>query len=117
MVLKPLDLTHPQFVILASVGYLTKDKIKVSQVDVGRLAGLDPNTTSQILRSLETKRLIRRSFIYDERSKSPELTQEGKTKLAKALPLVEAADGGFFSGIDLKKTNMIQALQALSKKQ
>ncbi|MBX9923141.1 MAG: MarR family transcriptional regulator [Rhabdochlamydiaceae bacterium] len=114
MVLKPLDLTHPQFVILATVGYLTKDKEKVSQADIGRHAALDPNTTSQILRGLEAKELIERSFVLDERSKSPRLTQKGKVKLAKALPAVEKADEEFFATVDLRKSSMLKALQLLS---
>ena len=41
--LKPLDLTHPQFVILATVGWLTKDQTKISQIDISKAAELDPN--------------------------------------------------------------------------
>jgi DNA-binding MarR family transcriptional regulator len=60
--LKPFDLTHPQFVILATTGWLTKQGAKVSQIEIGQQAGLDPNTTSQILRGLEAKALIARAF-------------------------------------------------------
>lgn len=115
-VLKSLDLTHPQFVILATTGWLTKVQEKVSQVDIGKLAGLDPNTTSQILRGLEAKKLITRSHFVDERSKYPKLTKEGSKRLSKALPLVEEADDLFFSSVDLKKSGILKALQTLQQK-
>lgn len=95
-VLKPLNLTHPQFVVLASLAWLTKDGDTVSQADVGRAAGLDPNTTSQILRGLETKNLIKRTRSVDERSKNPEVTAAGDRLVRKALPAVEEADKLFF---------------------
>lgn len=115
-VLKPLDLTHPQFVVLATTGWLIKAQEKVSQIDISKLAGLDPNTTSQILRSLEAKKFIIRSHSIDERSKYPQLTKEGANRLVKALPLVEQADAEFFSSVDLKKSGILKALQTLQQK-
>ena len=113
-ILKPLDLTHPQFVILASIAWLTKDEKFASQVEIGRQAGLDPNTTSQILRSLQGKGLIVKSRSKDERSKFPILTESGVKSLAKALPAVEKADAEFFSSVNLNKVSAIKALQVLA---
>lgn len=96
-VLKPLGLTHPQFVILASLGWLTRRGGAVSQIQIARSASLDPNTTSQILRGLETKKLIKRKYLSDERSKNPVLTEIGSSLLAEALPLIEKTDKKFFS--------------------
>lgn len=114
-VLKPLKLTHPQFVVLAVNGWLTRTGEQVSQAEIARNAGLDPNTTSQILRSLEAKGLIERPRSTDERSKYPTLTEKGKQLLVKALPAVERADAKFFAGLDLKKTEMLAALQILAE--
>lgn len=97
--LKAYDLTHPQFVVLASLAWLTQDGKKVSQIDVGRMAGLDPNTTSQILRGLEKKKMIERTQSVDERSKNPIVTALGRKILEKALPAVEKADILFFEKI------------------
>lgn len=114
-VLKPLKLTHPQFVVLAVNGWLTRAGEQVSQAEIARNAGLDPNTTSQILRSLETKGLIERPRSTDERSKYPTLTVKGRQLLVKALPAVEREDAKFFAGLDLKKTGMLAALQKLAE--
>lgn len=110
-VLKPLELTHPQFVVLASTAWLTKESGRVSQAEIGRQAGLDPNTTSQILRSLQTKGLIKRSRSADERSKHPVPTPAGARLLAKALPAVEKADAAFFAPV--KKSSLLIALHSL----
>lgn len=101
--LKPLGLTHPQFVILASLGWLTRNGINVVQVEIGRSAGLDPNTTSQILRGLETKKLIQRKQLSDERSKNPSLTALGSKILSQALPAVEKADKEYFKKLSAQK--------------
>lgn len=113
-VLKPLGLTHPQFVILAVVGWMTKEGDQVSQAVIAREAGLDPNTTSQILRGLQEKKLIERSSSLDQRSKSPSLTERGAQLLAKALPTVEGADHLFFKSRKLKK-GALEVLQKLAK--
>lgn len=98
-VLKPLGLTHPQFVILACLGWLTRRADPVSQIEIARSASLDPNTTSQILRGLEAKKLIKRMQKADERSKNPMLTSAGFQILGQALPAVEKADAKFFAGL------------------
>ncbi len=113
-VLKPLGLTHPQFVVLATTGWLTRTGEKVSQADIGRQAALDPNTTSQILRGLQAKGLIERAHNIDERSKYPILTLAGVESLTKAMPAVERADAAFFASVDLKGSKMLQTLQILA---
>lgn len=95
-VLKPMELTHPQFVMLASLGWLTRNGELVTQAAVGKMAGLDPNTTSQIIKGLEQKELIKRVQSTDGRVKNPILTPKGRTLLTKALPAVEEADAQFF---------------------
>jgi DNA-binding MarR family transcriptional regulator len=112
-VLKAVQLTHPQFVILATLAWLTKDGDKVSQVTIGKMAGLDPNTISQILRTLEKKKFIKRVHSVDERSKNSILTSDGNSILSQALPLVEQADKKFFESL---RNNDINTLKKLFQK-
>lgn len=102
-VLKPFDLTHPQFVILAVTCWLTRQGEKASQAAIGRKAGLDPNTTSQVLRTLQKKELIERIRSSDERSKHPQVTKKGSQVLAQALPAVEKEDALFFRSFRQKR--------------
>lgn len=114
-VLKPFDLTHPQFVILATTAWLTREGARVSQAETGKHAALDPNTTSQILRGLEAKGLIERFYLKGEKTKYPVLTSEGSKRLKEALPAVEEADRLFFLSVDVNKSKMMKALQALAR--
>jgi len=114
-VLKPRGLTHPQFVLLATIGYLSNNGQLASQAEVGRFAGLDPNTTSQVLRALQEKKFIERALLKDEKRKIPTLTRLGAKLLAEALPAVERADEAFFKSVNLTKENALSALQKLAK--
>ena len=98
-----MGLTHPQFVVLASVGWLTRTGNRVTQVGIGKMAGLDPNTTSQIIRGLEQKGLIQREPSSDGRAKNPMLTIKGHEILSKAMPAVETIDAQFFKNLTLKE--------------
>lgn len=109
-VLKPLDLTHPQFVVLATLGWLTKSGDLVTQVAIGKLAGLDPNTTSQILKGLEQKTLIERIQSTDARAKHPRLTSKGRAILTNALPAVENQDAQFFNTFTKKELQQLMQL-------
>lgn len=113
--LKPLGLTHPQFVLLAAIGWLTthSETGLIKQIELARFSGLDPNTTSQILRSLTTKKLIQKKA-QDGRSKSPILTEKGATLLQKAMPAVEQADHNFFKKTKIQKTSFMNSLQELA---
>lgn len=114
-ILKPMNLTHPQFVVLATLGWLTRTGDRVTQATIGKMAGLDPNTTSQILKGLEQKDLIKRASSSDGRAKNPFLTSKGKDILAKALPAVESTDHHFFDTLTNKEMeSMICIFQKLA---
>lgn len=96
--LSTVGLTHPQFVLLANVGWLTRNGDDITQADLSRQCETDVNMTSQVLRALEKRGLIKRHTLkYDERSKYPKLTQEGSKLVETAIPLVEKVDREFFS--------------------
>ncbi len=104
--LSVLGLTHPQFVLLASVGWLTRDNTDISQVELARHCRTDVNMTSQVLRSLEKKGYIERQQREgNQRSKFARVTPLGARLIEQAIPLVEAVDHAFFGrlGPDLDK--------------
>ncbi|MBA3721420.1 MAG: MarR family transcriptional regulator [Parachlamydiaceae bacterium] len=102
-VLKNYCLTHPQFVVLATLGWLTRNGDPVTQVAIGRMAGLDPNTTSQIIKGLEQKELVKREQSSDGRAKNTFLTRNGSQILSVALPAVEKGDAQFFENLSPKE--------------
>jgi DNA-binding MarR family transcriptional regulator len=114
-ILKTMGLTHPQFVILAAIGWLTKHKEQVTQIAIGNMAGLDPNTTSQVLKGLEHKELITRAQSTDGRAKNVFLTSKGTKTLNQALPAVEKADAAFFCALSVNEhSSLITLFQKLT---
>lgn len=116
-VLKTFGLTHPQFVVLATTGWLTRNGKLVTQITIGKMAGLDPNTNSQIIKGLELKGLIRRVRSSDSRANNVSLTSGGLNILSQTLPTVEKADADFFRPLSVKEMNLlIQTFQKLAPK-
>lgn len=114
IVLKTFGLTHPQFVILATTGWLVRNGDLTTQAAIGKMAGLDPNTTSQIIKGLEQKELIKRDKSSDGRAKNVSLTSYGTTTLSRAMPAVEETDGKFFSILtEQEVSNLLRMFQKL----
>lgn len=97
-VLAPLDLTHTQFVLLASAWWLGENDEVPHQVALAQHAGTDIKTASQVLRSLEGKGLIeRRVDRADPRAKRVHVTPAGSELAPVAMAAVESADRAFFA--------------------
>jgi len=95
-----LGLTHVQFVLLATTWWLNSHGEDPNQLTVARQAGSDVKMTSQVLRTLETKGLIRRDVdSADTRAKQLRVTDHGAGLAVQALAAVEAADAKFFEPI------------------
>ena len=113
--LATLNLTHPQFVLLASLGWLTRDNANVTQVELARHCNTDVNMTSQVLRSLEKKGYVERHRRKDdERSKLPRLTENGAKLVEQAIPLVEKVDNSFFGKLGQDTEKYLDILQRLT---
>jgi len=109
-----IGITHSQLVILASLGWLTRNGDNVTQVELARYCATDVTMTSQILRLLEKKGYIkRRQHKGDARSKFAQITEPGVTLVEQAIPLVHAVDRQFFNilGDDIKK--YVETMQRL----
>lgn len=112
--LASIGLTHPQFVLLASIGWLTRNGGQVTQVELARHCSTDKTMTSQVLRTLERKGLIERGQREkDERSKLPRLTVEGAQLIEKAIPLVEEVDRAFFGKLNRECVQILEKLSSV----
>jgi len=113
--LKPFDLTHVQFVVLAVTTKLGEDHDAVNQADVARAAAIDKMMTSQVVRALVEKGLLERSpFPNDSRSFRLETTDRGLTLISKAIEAVEHADDLFFARLGEEQADFKQALGKLA---
>ena len=103
--LEQYDLTHSQFVLMASIHWLALHKQEVTQVVLSNHTRIDPMTTSTVLRTLQQKGFLQRQeHQTDTRAKTVGLTDEGKKIIKKAVITVENFDREFFSVLG-NKTN------------
>jgi DNA-binding MarR family transcriptional regulator len=112
--LKPLGLTHVQFVLLASVWWLSRDGGgPPTQREVADHAGTDPTMTSQVVRGLEQRGLLRRSRDpQDGRVRRVAGTAPGTRLAEQAIDVVEAADRAFFA--DAEPNELMRTLRSLA---
>ncbi len=98
--LAPLELTHVQFVLLASLAYLSHSPEPVTQIGLSQHAQTDPMMTSQVLRTLEGKGLLERiPHPTDARAKSLKITNQGLELANRAVGVVEQMDRAFFAAL------------------
>ena len=113
-VLEPYDLTHSQYVLLASTHWLALHKTEVTQVVLSNHSKIDPMTTSTVLRTLQKKGLlVRQEHLTDTRAKTVALTEEGKKIVKKAVVTVEKFDSAFFSTLEKETAVFNQNLLTL----
>lgn len=99
--LEPYQLTHSQFVLMASIHWLTLQKQDVTQILLSTHTKIDPMTTSTVLRTLQAKGLLKREeHLTDTRAKTVALTENGKKLVKQAVKAVESFDKIFFSTLD-----------------
>ncbi|MEI9429913.1 MarR family winged helix-turn-helix transcriptional regulator [Mesorhizobium sp. Cs1299R1N3] len=99
--LAPLDLTHVQFVLLASTMWLGRNGEPPNQVQLAAQAGTEVKMTSDVVARLEIKGLIaREADPRDSRAKVIRVTAAGVAAAQQAIVAVEAADAAFFEPVD-----------------
>ena len=92
--LKRHDLTHVQFVLLAS---LVNEPVLPTQIELARAVGLDAMMASQVLRALEAMGLVsRQRSAHDARAVLVTATLAGVQSANAAVIDVEAVDHEFF---------------------
>jgi DNA-binding MarR family transcriptional regulator len=91
--LKPFDLTHVQFVLLASTWWLNTHGQQPTQAALAAHAGTDVKMTSQVIRTLETKGLVTRDVdTADTRARRLVITAAGEILAPRAIEIVERVD-------------------------
>ena len=95
--LKPFDLTHTQFVVLANTQWLLLQQDNVTQIDIAKHAGIDIMMTSNVIRALENKGFLsRKAHPKDTRAKVVNISKKGLEIVFNAIQKVEAFDKQFF---------------------
>lgn len=114
VLLKKHNLTHAQFVVLVSSYWLAIIASPVTQVKIATHAKMDVMLTSNILKTLEKKKLVLRSHSkIDTRAKEVKVTQKGIAVVHPALEEVEAFDKTFFNALKRDLSAFEKQLQIL----
>ncbi|HWO12275.1 MAG TPA: MarR family transcriptional regulator [Polyangiaceae bacterium] len=113
--LKPLGLTHSQFVLLATATWFGATE-KLTQARLAELAGIDVMTTSQVVRTLEGSALMERCEHPDDpRAKSIRVTARGRELAQQAVVVVEQTDAAFFEPLGERTERLVQLFDVLVK--
>ncbi|WP_405010198.1 MarR family winged helix-turn-helix transcriptional regulator [Kitasatospora sp. NBC_01539] len=113
--LKPHELTHVQFVLLASLAWLQADG-PVTQRQLADHAATDPMMTSQVLRALEARGLVHRPpHPQDRRARALAVTDEGRALADRAVVAVESCDSAFFAALGADVGAFTRALRTLGR--
>jgi DNA-binding MarR family transcriptional regulator len=112
--LAPHDLTHVQFVLLASLTWMDRSE-PITQRDLAAHAGTDPMMTSQVVRTLEDKGYLTRTrHPSDGRAVTLVPTASGIARANNANVDVEAADRDYFQTLSpAELTALIGTLNSL----
>ncbi|WP_345762297.1 MarR family winged helix-turn-helix transcriptional regulator [Diaminobutyricibacter sp. McL0608] len=113
--LAPLDLTHVQFVILASTWWLNGQGEHPKQSRLSDYTGSDARMTSEVVGRLIAKGLLERTRDpEDARAKVLTVTSDGAAVAARAIDAVEAADEAFFAPALKRPLDLVTLLQTLA---
>lgn len=108
--LRPFNLTHTQYVILAVIAELNETDGDITQKMISDFSMIDPMTTSSTLRLLEKKGLAQRNpSKSDSRANTICTTGSGLELLGKAVRAVETVDAAFF----FKEESALKSFQEL----
>jgi MarR family transcriptional regulator, organic hydroperoxide resistance regulator len=98
--LLPLEITAPQFFILAALYHMSKRNVQPTQREISERTAIDPNTASQVIRALESRGLIERTrHPNDSRAIALQLTNEGRTRAKASTQRARALNERFFRPI------------------
>ena len=115
-ILQPLELTHPQFVVLAVAAYLqNRGEKTITQAMIAAHSEIDPMTTSQILKLLEKKGLVKKEpHPSDTRANVIILLEAGIQKVSQSIHLIEEFDNNFFGLLHSDEPSFMESLKKLS---
>ncbi|WP_433946745.1 MarR family winged helix-turn-helix transcriptional regulator [Paenibacillus sp. SN-8-1] len=112
--LSNLGITHPQFVVLSTLNYLSQFEKHITQAKISSVSEIDVMTVSQILRTLERNEFVsRKQSPIDSRANSIEIGQKGLEIISKAIPIVESIDSEFFGTLGSELAQFKDSLRKL----
>jgi len=114
--LEPFQITHTQFVMMASIAWFEEQGKKPSQAQVTQLMGIDKMAFSKAVRQLESKKfVVRKPNKMDKRAKSLSLTKKALEVVPQAMQAIEKVDQHVFGALGERQTSFNKILLLLNK--
>ena len=112
--LDKINITHPQYILMSSLLWLSKQQESVTQINLSVHSRIDPMTTSAIIKILQRKNLVEREEHHtDTRAKKTTLTTEGMKVTRQAAKVIERFDNRFFKPLSKKEKSFQEKLVLL----
>lgn len=115
--LDPYEISHPQFVIMATVLWFQSHQNETTQINIINWTKLDKMTVSKALKPLIAKGLVtRKEHSEDTRAKSVLITPKGQKLLNQLVAVVEGVDKTYFCNLQTQEQKtLIQLFNKLGK--
>lgn len=102
------DISHPQFVIMASLLWFEEKQTQMTQALIVTTSKLDKMTVSISLKKLALGNFVERAeHEQDTRAKSVALTDKGRKLIQTLVPIVENIDEHFFGRLKKNEQNLL----------
>jgi len=114
--LRPLDLTHLQFVMLTLAAWQARSGEPATQAELARFGDIHPMQVSNVLTALERKGAIHRTPApANALAKCVEITTAGLSSLKQALPIVIEVQTRLFGGEGRPGGSLLTALLQIDR--
>jgi DNA-binding MarR family transcriptional regulator len=113
------DISHAQFVIMATLLWFDAHQLDTTQVLIVNWTKLDKMTVSKSLKKLVAMGLVQRmEHETDTRAKSVSFTVKGKALAQNLIPLVEGVDIEFFGKVSKdQQRQLLSIFKQLTKEE
>jgi len=115
-ILAPFNITHTQFVMMASIAWFEEQGISPSQAQVAKLMNLEKMTFSKAIRQLESKKMVKRSKSKkDARLRCLSLEAQALEIVPLAMQAIAEVDIEIFGALGEHKQTFSKILLILNK--
>lgn len=109
-----VGLTHGQLLLLLGILWRETNMTEITQKELSDKSGIDPMTTSTVLRTLQKKKLIKRKFNKkDSRTRLISLTEDGRIIVEKAMKNLNGLNNSFFASLKGRQKQFLKDLVTL----
>ena len=113
LILKKYNLSLNQYLILESINYLEKNYQSFSQNIISSFSSIDESVVSVCLKSLEKKKLIKRTVDNDNRMKLISILSDGRKLFDEIFPKINQQENNLFDKLQDEKLNFCNSLKLI----